>query len=102
MVPLVGEYEEIFVRERHAMSLVRGEVDLLLDMIFISGHLHEVHSLSRWQVLDPADAHESEATLWASCSDSLTFNKRDLQEAEDLGIQVLTPGEFLRIIQPTY
>lgn len=98
-VPLVAEYEEVFVRERRPMGLNREEVDLLLDLICSLGHHHEVHYLWRWQAPDPRDAHVLEAALAASCPYLLTFNKRDLQEAEDFGLRVLTPGEFLTLIR---
>ena len=97
-VPLVAEYEEIFVRERVAMGLSRADVDLLLDLICDLGRHHQVHYLWRWQVSDPEDAHVLEAAVAASRPDLLTFNKKDLQEAVTFGIEVLTPGEFLHVI----
>lgn len=97
-VPLVAEYEEIFVRERVAMGLSRADVDLLLDLICDLGRHHQVHYLWRWQVSDPEDAHVLEAAVAASRPYLLTFNKQDLKEAVTFGIEVLTPGEFLHVI----
>jgi len=98
-VPLVAEYEEVFVRECAAMNLSRMEVDLLLDLICRLGQHQEVHYLWRWQVRDPEDTHVLEAVVAASCPYLLTFNKRDLEEAVHFGIEVLTPGEFLHVIR---
>lgn len=99
-VPLVAEYEATFTREHTHLGLSLAEVELLLDLICRIGHPHQVHYLWRWQVPDPRDAHVLEAALASAAPYLLTFNKRDLREAEDFGLQVLTPGEFLALIRP--
>ncbi len=98
-VPLLMEYEEIFLRERKAMGLTEEEVENLLAFITALGIRHEVHFLWRWQVADPDDAHVLEAAVTADCTHLVTFNERDLREAEQFGVAVVRPGALLRISQ---
>ncbi len=97
-VPLLMEYEEIFLRERRAMGLTEEEVENLLAFITAVGIRHKVHFLWRWQVPDPDDAHVLEAAVTADCTYLVTFNERDLREAEQFGIAVVRPGALLRIL----
>ena len=63
------------------------EITRVLDLIGQLGKPHKVHYLWRWQVSDPEDAHVLEAAVAASCSHLITFNKRDLREAEYFGME---------------
>ncbi len=96
---LTYEYEEVLKRDAGSLSLSLADIDALLNAICARG---EEWSLSRnWAPIlhDPDDeplvqlAHESGALV------IITHNTRHLQTATRLGIQVLKPMEFLRILQ---
>jgi predicted nucleic acid-binding protein len=59
----------------------------------------KAHYLWRGHVEDPEDAHVLEAAIAAQASRLVTFNIEDIIRADQLGIEVVTPGEFLRAIQ---
>jgi predicted nucleic acid-binding protein len=44
---------------------------------------------------DPFDDHILEVTIQSNAQAIVTFNKKDFREAENLGIKILTPKEFL-------
>ena len=44
---------------------------------------------------DPFDDHILEVMIQSNAQAIVTFNKKDFREAENLGIKILTPKEFL-------
>jgi len=59
---------------------------------------HEIFFLWRPYLKDPRDDLVLELAVKAGCQFILTFNGRDFAGCERFGIEVLTPGEFLRRI----
>jgi len=96
-VPLLLEYNEVLVRERRAIGVTHGDVTVLLAAIAEAGQWHEVHYLWRPFVDDPDDAHVLEAAMAASCPNLVTFNTKDFTQAPMLGVEVLTPSDFLEM-----
>lgn len=95
-VPLLLEYEEVLVRERDAIGVQYRDIVIVLAALAEAGTWHEVHYLWRPFVNDPDDAHVLEAATAASCPNLVTFNTKDFSEAPRLGIDVLTPSQFLQ------
>ena len=47
---------------------------------------------------DPRDDHVLEVAVEAGCSAIVTHNVRDFAGAEQFGIKIVSPGEYLRSI----
>lgn len=95
---LLFEYEEVMKREALGLGLSLGDVDEVLNAL--CARAEEWPLKHGWEpvLVDPDDeplvqlAHESGAMRLIS------HNLRHLRPAADLGIQVLKPGDFLRML----
>lgn len=93
-VPLVLEYEAVLLRHLVA-GLGRDDVEAFVDYLCARGHRQTVFYLWRPLLNDPADDMVVEVAVAASCNAIVTHNIKDFKRAKDLGLAVLTPGEFL-------
>ena len=98
-VPLALEYEEILLRHREAAGWSRRETLAFLGLLLRKAQRHEVYYLWRGHADDSEDAHVLEATIAAQASRLVTFNTADFTSADQFGIEVMTPGAFLRTIE---
>jgi len=98
-VPLALEYEEVLLRHREAADWSRRETLAFLGLLLRKAQRHEVYYLWRGHADDPEDAHVLEAAIAAQASRPVTFNTGDFTDASQLGVEVMTPGEFLRTIE---
>jgi predicted nucleic acid-binding protein len=95
---LLFEYEEVMKRDAAALGLNLDEIDELLNAI--CARADEWPLKHGWEPIlpDPDDeplvqlAHESGAMRLIS------HNIRHLRPAAEMGIQILKPGEFFRIL----
>ncbi len=62
-------------------------------------HLQQIHFLWRPFLADPDDDMVLELALAARCRHIITHNGADFRGAEQLGVAVLSPGEFLKLIR---
>lgn len=94
-VPLVLEYEA--VAKRLSGQIPLGEIDIqdIIDYLCAVAHHHQVFYLWRPFLRDPKDDMVLELAVAAHCRFIITFNRHDFQGAEQFGIQVVTPQEFL-------
>ena len=97
-VPVLLEYNEVLVREREAIGVTYRDVVTVLAALAEVGEWHEVHYLWRPFVEDPDDAHVLEAATAAGCPNLVTFNTKDFSDASMLGVDLLTPSDFLERI----
>lgn len=95
-VPLVLEYEDALLRHRDEAGWTRRETLAFVGLLGDKAHRHRVHYLWRGHANDPDDAHVLEAAVAANVTYLVTFNTKDLTPAEQFGIEVVTPGAFLR------
>lgn len=96
---LTYEYEEVLKREAAALSLSSADIDVLLNAICARG---EEWSLTHnWEPIlhDPDDEPLVQLARESGALVIITHNARHLQPAAALGIQVLKPMEFLRMLQ---
>ena len=98
-VPLALEYEEVLLYHRKAAGWSRQETLAFVGLLLRKARRRKAHYLWRGHVEDPEDAHVLEAAIAAQASRLVTFNTGDFTEASQLGIEVVTPGEFLRSIE---
>ena len=92
---LVLEYEEILKAHAPELGLSLEDVDELLNAICARGE--EWPLQAGWEPILPDPDDEPLAQLaWESAAKRIiSFNRRHLQPASALGIEILKPGEFL-------
>lgn len=98
-VPLALEYEDACLRHREAAGWSRRETLAFLGLLVEKARRHEVYYLWRGHAGDPEDAHVLEAAVASRVRHLVTFNTKDLSAARRFSVEVLTPGEFLQVIE---
>ena len=98
-VPLALEYEEVLLRHRKAAGWSRRETLAFVGLLLGKACRHRVYYLWRGHADDSDDAHVLEAAIAAQASGLVTFNTGDFTDASQFGIEVMTPGTFLRTIE---
>ena len=97
-VPLIIEYEDAAKRLTREFGLTHADVEDILDYICSVGDRRQIHFLWRPVLKDPKDDHVLELAVEASAQFIVTYNLRDFAGAEEFGIRVVTPKEFLKVI----
>ena len=97
-VALALEYEDVLMRYRLELGLTQDDVTDLVDAICALSTPHQIYYLWRPYLRDPGDEFVLDLAVAAGCGYIVTFNQRHFAGVERFGIQVLTPGEFLKII----
>ena len=98
-VPLVLEYETTLLRHAQDLGLSEEEATALVDYLCSVGAAQEIHFLWRPTLRDPRDECVLEVAVAAGCQAIVTHNTRDFTGAERFGVEVLTPGQFLRRLE---
>mgnify|MGYP001035795953 CR=1 FL=1 len=92
---LLFEYEEIFKRNAALLGLSLEDVDEVLNAICARAEdwplSHDWHPI----LTDPDDEPLVQLALESGARRVVTHNVRDLQPATRLGVELLTPREFL-------
>ena len=70
----------------------------ILDYLCAMATKQEIFFLWRPSLRDPKDEMVLETAVAGGCSAIVTYNKRDFQGAEQFGLAISTPKEFLEII----
>jgi putative PIN family toxin of toxin-antitoxin system len=99
-VGLVLEYEEILKRQLNALDLSARDVDDVIDYLCSVADLTEIFFLWRPCLHDADDDMLLELAVAGQCDAIVTFNVRDFEPAEQFGMRVLTPPQFLKEIRP--
>lgn len=97
------EYEEVLKRpeQRLATGMDEKAIAGFLAAFASAAEPVEVHFLWRPQLADPDDEIVLEAAVNGRSQAIVTHNVRDFQPAAgDFGIEVVTPGTFLKRIKP--
>lgn len=95
-VPLLLEYEDVLKRPGSGISLSAGEIEDILDFICAAANLREIFYLWRPVLPDPKDDFILELAVESQCDCIITYNGRDFAGAEEFGVSVVTPQEFLQ------
>lgn len=95
---VILEYEAVLKREQNRQGRSLAAVDRLLDDIAARANRHAIFYLIRPFLADPDDELILELALASASRYIVTHNLSDFRDAGQFGVQVLTPGEFLRII----
>lgn len=98
-VPLVFEYEDACHRMLGPESpLTQRDIAVALDALCAVAQHQKVFFLWRPLLRDPKDDMVLELAVAARCDAIVTFNARDFRGAEQFGIQIVSPGDFLKSI----
>jgi putative PIN family toxin of toxin-antitoxin system len=100
-VPLVVEYEDAAKRMLVDTGLTAREVDDILDYLCSVALLQEIHFLWRPFLKDARDDHVLELAVEAGCEVIVTHNVKDFAGAEQFGVRIIGPREFLKGIGGT-
>jgi predicted nucleic acid-binding protein len=100
-VALVLEYESTAKKQCAALNLPESIVDDIIDIICAVGRQTKVHYRWRPHLQDAGDDFVLELAVSGDCEFIVTYNLRDFQGADQFGISVVTPVEFLAIIEET-
>ncbi|MBI3649971.1 MAG: PIN domain-containing protein [Acidobacteria bacterium] len=97
-VPLVLEYEEVAKRLSDQTRLSESDIEDILDYVCTNAIHRKISYLWRPLLCDAKDDMVLELAVAGECQFIVTFNHRDFAGAENFGIEVVTPKEFLQII----
>jgi putative PIN family toxin of toxin-antitoxin system len=94
-VSLLLEYEDATKRLLGQIALDEQDIDNVLDYLCRMANQREVFYLWRPFLQDPKDDMVLELAVSANCEFIVTYNRRDFAGAEQFGINIITPSEFL-------
>lgn len=98
-VPLVFEYEDALTRLVDSGMFLEREIGDFLDYICRIAHHQEIFFLWRPHLPDPNDDLVLELAVAAGCRGIVTHNQRDFAGAEQFGVHIWSPRDFLRLLE---
>lgn len=93
------EYEAVLTQQAASLGLRRAEVITVVDYLCAVGKRQPIHFLWRPLLRDPDDEFVLEVAVAAGCRYIITHNVRDFAGAEQLGVNILRPGQFLQQLE---
>lgn len=96
-VPLVVEYEAALLEHRPAHVSPR-DVAVVLDYVCAEAHEQEIYYLWRPLLRDPKDDMVLEVAVAGRCDGIVTYNVSDFAGAQQSGVRIVKPVDFLRDI----
>ena len=97
-VPLVLEYEAATKRHAKTIGLTYTDIDNILDYLCFVAEHHRVYYLWRPTLRDPNDDMVLELAVSCRAEAIVTYNRDDFKGAEQFGIRILSPKDFLNQI----
>jgi putative PIN family toxin of toxin-antitoxin system len=97
-VPLVLEYEDAAKRLVGEIALTTYDIDSVLDYLCAVALHRTIFYLWRPFLKDPKDDMVLELAVTSASTYIVTYNQRDFAGAEQFGIQIVTPKEFLQVL----
>jgi putative PIN family toxin of toxin-antitoxin system len=99
-VGLYAEWTEVLTRpENLPPGLTAEDAQRFVRYLASQAHLQDIHFLWRPFLADSDDDMVLELALAAGCEHIITHNVAHFRGTEQLGIEVLTPSEFLTLIR---
>lgn len=98
-VPLLFEYEDALSRHVDAGLYTQNDIDTVLDYLCRIAHRQRIFFLWRPFLPDTKDDMILELAFASRCEAIVTHNRRDFAGTDQLGVRVLTPKEFLRVLE---
>ena len=98
-VPLILDYEAVGKREAERLGISPSPVDAVVTAFCFAGRETGVYFRLRPFLPDPGDEFLLELAVAGRADGIVTHNVRHFAGAGQFGIRVMTPGEFLRIME---
>ena len=98
-VPLILEYESIALQHLENLVIDKKDLEIFLNYICTIGNKCKIFFLWRPFLKDPKDDFVLELAFNSQSDFIITYNKKDFGGIEKLGIKVLTPKEFINLIE---
>lgn len=98
-VPLILEYEAVGKREAARLNIPENVVEAVVRAFCSMGHETDIYFRLRPFLPDPGDEFLLELAVAGRADAVVTHNVRHFVGAEQFGIRVMTPREFLRKIE---
>jgi putative PIN family toxin of toxin-antitoxin system len=95
---LVFEYEEILKREKDQIGLSDEDINDVIEAICRIANRCSIFYLWRPSSPDPDDDFLIDLAVECQADFIITYNQKDLQAAQQFGIRVVSPKEFLQIV----
>jgi len=96
---VLAEYEEVVKREAANLGLTLEDADRFLDAVCLLADKYTVSEPWIPILTDPSDEAFAQLAYEARVDCLVTHNKQHLGPAARLGIRVLAPKEFLRMVR---
>ncbi len=96
---LLLEYEAVLYRHAHAAVVPTQVCDAVIGAFAALGRWNPIYFRWRSFLADPADDFLLELALASAAEFVVTFNLRHLVPLKGYGIRVVTPAQFLRIME---
>ena len=100
-VPMALEYESILIKKHVPERFSEDEIKGFVDSICSIADHQNIFYLWRPFLNDAYDDHVLELTLASGCKYIITYNLKDFRAAESLGIEAITPYDFIKILEGT-
>ncbi|AFZ46706.1 PilT protein domain protein [Cyanobacterium stanieri PCC 7202] len=95
---LIVEYEDVLKRKNENLGLTYKDIDDVIDFICSIANHHQIYYLWRPLSTDPNDDFIIDLALKAQCNYIISYNKKHLKNIIKLGVDILTPKEFLQLL----
>ena len=96
-VPLLMEYADVLHRDG-MVPIAAPAIDAVIDMLCAKADTQTVFFLWRPQLRDPNDEMVLEAAVNGAADFLITHNGRDFAAANTFSVRVITPSEFLNLL----
>lgn len=99
-VALYMEWQAVLTRPEHRPSGV-DDAQMLGFLRYLASvsHLQDIHYLWRPFLRDPNDDMVLECAVASGSRFIVTHNLRDFQRSRELGVQAISPGDFLQHLE---
>ena len=99
-VAVYTEWQAVLSRPEHLPPGIDADTALgFLRYLVSLAHLQDIYFLWRPFLRDPDDDMVLECAVAAGCGYIVTHNIKDFRRTEQLGVQAITPAEFLQILK---
>jgi putative PIN family toxin of toxin-antitoxin system len=98
-VPLFIEYESVAKRNPEKLGLSISDIEDILNYLAEISSKREIYFLWRPFLKDPKDDLVLEVAIESESDFIISNNKKDFRNINKFGLKVLTPLEFLKLIQ---
>ena len=95
------EYEEVLYRMLSRLTLNEAQIPLFLAFMAQKAYVQPLYFRWRPQLKDPKDEHVLELAINARAGYIVTFNRKDFVGSERFGVKVISPAEFLKLLEPS-